>query len=49
MLRELLATVADAVRVGDWRGHLLAWWAVVRGEATGDTRAYGIAQSLRHE
>jgi len=30
-LRELAATLADAWRCGDLRGHLSAWWEVVTG------------------
>ena len=38
MLRELWATLADAARHGDWRGHLAAWWEVARGDVTRETR-----------
>jgi hypothetical protein len=41
MIAELLATVLDAARYGDWRAHLLAWWQVVQGDVTGETRAAG--------
>ena len=30
-MTELIATIADALRHGDWRGHLRAWWQVVTG------------------
>jgi hypothetical protein len=36
MLRELVAVILDAVRCGDWRRHLAAWWRVVRGAVTAD-------------
>lgn len=39
MLGELWATLLDAVRCGDLRGHLAAWWAVASGRVTGETRA----------
>ncbi len=29
---ELLATIQDAARHGDLRGHLRAWWEVVTGK-----------------
>lgn len=30
-MTELIATLADAARHGDWCGHLRAWWEVVTG------------------
>lgn len=41
-MRELVATLADAARYGDWRAHLAAWWAVVRGKVTADSRPWGV-------
>jgi hypothetical protein len=38
-MRELVATLADAARYGDWRAHLAAWWAVMRGDVTPEDRA----------
>ncbi len=31
-IRELWATVEDALLYGDWTGHLRAWWQVISGE-----------------
>jgi hypothetical protein len=36
MFRELLATVVDAVRCGDWVAHLVSWWRVVTGRVRPD-------------
>jgi hypothetical protein len=47
MLRELVATVWDALQFGDWLAHLVSWWRVVTGRvrpgdrvrlASGDVR-----------
>ena len=38
MIRELLLTLLDALRYGDLRGHLAAWWAVVRDPDCQDDR-----------
>lgn len=37
MIGELVATLWDALRYGDLKGHLRAWWAVVQGEVGPDT------------
>jgi hypothetical protein len=37
MVRELVAVIVDAARCGDWRGHLAAWWRVLRGQVRADT------------
>ncbi len=38
MIRELLATLADAMRYGDMAGHLRAWWSVATGEVRDSDR-----------
>lgn len=40
MIKELAATVWDAMLYGNWRGHLQAWWGVVRCEVDLETRRY---------
>jgi len=45
MIRELLATLADALRYGDWRGHIRAWLSVALGEVR-DTQRYGLAPDV---
>ena len=38
-MREMWAILADAARCGDLRGHLAAWWHVIRGRVTPEARA----------
>lgn len=38
MLRELAATLWDALLYGDLWLHLVAWWEVARGEVGPETR-----------
>ena len=38
MLRELWASMRDTVQVGDWRGHLAAWWLVATGKVSDGDR-----------
>jgi len=39
MIREVVATLTDAARFGDWRGHLVSLGLVLAGIVTPDTRA----------
>lgn len=37
-ITELFIVLLDALSTGDLRGHLVAWWSVVTGAITPETR-----------
>jgi hypothetical protein len=37
-VKELALTLADVLECGDMRGHIVAWWEVVTGKVTPDSR-----------